>query len=134
MSVSIPIELLKAATIVHRVGGDFGPHGGFAEVQDIAFNGEGYLITARFLVGWNDAVSDDEFEFVVDAGGSVDFGGLGEPKLRNKADVSLEEWQAKIAADNATIAALIAEQNRRAQFFGAVARALGVPALGVAAE
>src|SRR5690554_962063 len=125
---SIAIELLKAPTIVHHPEFDFG------EVQDVAFLGETYSVTVRTLDPELGFVTDDEFEFVVDAGGSVDFGGLGEPKLRNKADVSLEEWQAKIAADNATIAALIAEQNRRAQFFGAVARALGVPALGVAAE
>lgn len=134
MNHPVNIERLKAPTIIHRIGGDFGPFGGFAEVQDIQFDGEFYIVTARLIGGDEGYVTDTEVQFNVWAGESVDFGGLGEPVLRNKDDVTLEEWQAKIAADNAVIDALIAEQNRRAQFFGAVARALGVPALMEAAE
>lgn len=118
----IAIELLKAPTIVHHPDFDFG------EVQDVAFLGETYSVTVRTLDPELGFVTDDEFEFVVDAGGSVDFGGRGEPKLRNKADVSLEEWQAKIAAKPVTLdaatdafcAMLVGRNERRERFFGAV--------------
>lgn len=125
---SIPIELLKAPTIVHHTGGDFGPHGGFAEVQDIEFNGEGYIVTALLIEDDEsyDWVGETEVQFVVDAGDTVDFGGRGEPVLRAEADVSVMEWQAKFDGTMRAIDALVAKQKRRAEFFRAAVRALGV--------
>ena len=120
--MKINIERLLPDTIIHRVGLDFGPFGSFAVVQSVEFNGESYAVSG-YLLDEDGEVSRHAVEFIVDPGEAIDFGGRGEPVLR--ADVTLEEWEAKIDADNAVIASLIAEQSRRAEFFGAVARALG---------
>lgn len=112
---TIQIERLKAPCIVHAVGGDFGPFGAFAEVQDIQFDGEGYQITVLLIEGADDHVGDTELEFTVDAGGSVEFGGRGEPVLRALGDVDGDEWQAKfdacMAKDAADRAAMLADFN-----------------------
>jgi len=128
---TIPIERLAPDTVIHHTGLDFGPFGSFAVVETVEFNGESYAISGRFLDEHGN-VSRHTVEFIADAGDAITYGGRGEPKLRPEADVSVDEWQAKIEANSAAITELIAEQNRRAVFFGAVARALGVPVLEAA--
>jgi hypothetical protein len=132
---TIPIERLRSPTIIHRIGGDFGPFGAFAEVQDIQFDGQ-YTITARFLWGDDDHVGETEVRFIVEAGETVDFGGRGEPKLRPEADVLVDEWQAKIEANDYRCLSLQGKINanlgylppvdeaRRQQFYDAMERAL----------
>lgn len=117
MPAQIAIERLKICTIIHRADAfDFGPFGSFAEVQDIEFDGYGYTVTARLIVGDEGAVSDTDVEFIVDAGHSVAFGGLGEPSLRAEDDVTDEEWEAKgeaISADIDRIQGMINEHRRQ---------------------
>jgi len=130
--VKINIERLRPATVIHRTGNDaFGPFGACAEVQDIRFDGEAYQITARMLEGHDDHVSDTEVEFTVWAGESIAYGGRGAPKLRDEADISDDEWQAKRnanpitldAATEAFCAMLVGRNPRREQFFAAVMQA-----------
>lgn len=142
MTTVIPIERLKAATVIHRVGDDFGPTGDFAEVQGIEFDGESYIVTARFLEGADDHVGDTEVRFAVDAGGSIDFGGRGEPSLRIDAEISFDEWKAKADAIGADIDRTIGKINAAQGYVcreiderplvAAVAGALGVPSLELA--
>lgn len=140
---TIQIELLKAPTIIHRTGGDFGPFGAFAEVQDVQFDGESYSVTARFIEGDDDHVGETEVEFIVGAGECITFGGRGEPKLRADADVTAEEWAAKVEAIDADCLILQGRVNGNqghvcqpideAPLVAAVAEAIAVPAL-MAAE
>jgi hypothetical protein len=130
MSKSIPIERLTVGTVIHAVGSDFGAFGSFATVTAIEDQGEGeaFLVTVDHG-GWL-----GEQTMAVAKGGRVQFGGVGQPKLLSLDECSDEALLARIAADGVENAAMIQEQNERAQLFGAVARALGVPALSVAAE
>jgi len=111
---SIQIERLKEATRVYHKGGDFGS-GDFAEVQSVEFDGHGYMVSALFIEsnGATDWAGETEVQFYVDAGESVMFGGRGEPALRDAADVSRDEWEAKIEANDAAIDALISEANAK---------------------
>ena len=133
---TIPIELLTTETLI-RVAGTRDA----ARVIAIRFDGYGYSIDLRY------GPSDDGYEecMYVDADGSVDFEGVGEPVLRTESDVTKDEWQAKADAIDADILQLQGKINaaqghvcqpvdeaRRAQFFDAVAKALGVPALEAA--
>ena len=100
------------------------------------FDGYGYLVTYGTEAaltderGWNDSI-------YVEAGGSVD----AEGDLRTDADITADEWTAKADAIDADILQLQGKLNtahgyvaqpideaRRAQFFDAVAKALGVDA------
>lgn len=104
MSASISIERLKHSTRIHRSDDfDFGPFGAFAEVQDVEFDGYVYTVTALMIDPDYGYATDHEVQFVVDAGQTVDFGGIGEPALRAEADVSDEEWEAKGEAIGAAI-------------------------------
>ena len=103
MTTFIPIERLTSGVCVHRVGGDFGPFGGAAEVVSCDYGHDGhYAVTARFIesdgsVEWT---GDDEVIFHVDAGEKVEFAGQGIPPfMRPEGDVSDDEWEAKIRAD-----------------------------------
>lgn len=141
MTKTIQIERLKAPTIIHRVGGDFGPFGAFAEVQDVEFDGHSYIVTARLVEDdeATDWVGDTEVVFVVDAGGSVQFGGRDEPKLRGESDVSFEEWQAKAEAIGLDIDRGLVKLGELQDYqpraiderplVAAVAEAIGVPTL-----
>lgn len=103
----IPVERLLSGTIIHRADDfEFGPFGSFAEVQDIEFDGYGYTVTARLLTEAGHA-GEDEVQFIVDASQSVEFGGLGEPRMRSEADVPDEEVSAKLDADIAATNSLI---------------------------
>lgn len=137
MSHPINIERLAPDTIIHRVGLDFGPFGSFAVVQSSEFNGESYAVSALFL-DEDGEVSSHAVEFIVDAGETVEFGGRGEPVLRAEADVTADEWDAKlhsrpITIEDATDAfcALLVRRNG-AHFYDAAVRALGVPQMEAA--
>lgn len=104
MPAQIAIERLKPCTRIHRADDfDFGPFGSFAEVQSVEFDGYGYTVTAVIVEGTYGTVTDTEVQFIVDAGQSVAFGGLGEPSLRAEDDVTDEEWEAKGEAISADI-------------------------------
>ncbi|MGV8950114.1 MAG: hypothetical protein ACOH2M_03350 [Cypionkella sp.] len=139
MAQIIPIELLKAPTRIHRADDfDFGPFGSFAEVQDVEFDGYGYTVTARMIDPDYGYATDHEVQFVVDAGQSVDFGGVGEPKLRTEGDVSDEEWEAKgqpltLEAATASFCDMLVSRKVDALLNQAAADAIGVSAL-MAAE
>jgi hypothetical protein len=86
----IPIERLTTGLDIMVPG--FGP----AEVYAIEFDGWGYMVQYARSVrgGWDDLDS-----FYVDAGGSVDHAGIGEPRwIRGINAVTAEEWQAKAEA------------------------------------
>lgn len=89
-TVEIPIERLTVGLDIHVPG--FGP----AEVYTIKFDGSGYLVEYARSVrgGWDDLDS-----IYVDAGGSVEHAGVGEPRwIRGIFAVTDEEWQAKAEA------------------------------------
>lgn len=134
MANLIPIERLTEETLI-RVAGTRDA----ARAVAIRFDGYGYGIDLRY------GQSDEGYgEYMyVDAGGSVEFEGVGEPVLRD--DVSLEEWRAKadhIFRDNdRLIGELMSlqgyvpqpiDQARLDQFCDAVAKALGVPQMEAA--
>lgn len=143
MTTHINIERLKPSTVIHRSDDyDFGPFGSFAAVQDIEFDGFGYTVTARMIHSDHGYVTDREVQFILDAGDTVQFGGLGELVLRDEDDVSAEEWQAK---SDATDAACLKLQGALNDLQGhtcrpiderlleaSVAAAIGVPALEAA--
>lgn len=86
----IPIERLTTGLDIVIPG--FGP----AEVYVVKFDGSGYGIRYARSVrgGW-----DDLDLYYVDAGGSVEHAGVGEPRwIRGIADVTEEEWEAKAEA------------------------------------
>lgn len=92
------------------------------EVLECTFDGSGYSITVctNPRYGW-DAVD----HLYIEAGGSVEC--AGKPRwTRSDAAITPEEWNAHFTAVNAQITDLIAQQNLRAEFFGAVARSLSV--------
>lgn len=80
---SIAIERLTHETWIMAPSGP-------ARAIDIRFDGSGYGIDLRY------GQSDDGYEeyLYVEAGGSVEFAGVGEPKLRALDAVTFEEWQA----------------------------------------
>lgn len=85
--VLIPVERLTDETVI-RVGDES------ARVIAIRFDGSGYGIDLRY------GQSDEGYEeyMYVDAGGSVEFDGVGEPKLRAESAVTAAELQAKFDA------------------------------------
>ncbi len=126
---TIPVERLTAGTIIYAVGGDFGAFGGFAELVSIEDQGEGeaFLLTLDHG-GWI-----GEQTMAVAKGSRVEFGGRGEPKLLPLSEVSEEALQARIDADDADIAAMLAELSDRAAHMRTLANILnGVPALEAA--
>lgn len=124
----IPVERLTTETLI-RVGNDA------ARAIAITFDGYGYGIDLRY------GQSDDGYEeyLYVEAGGSVEFEGVGEPRLLDEQFVTAAEWQAKgdaisratdellgkIDAVQGYVAAPIDER----PLVASVAAAIGVPAL-----
>jgi hypothetical protein len=97
MSKTIPIERLTTGTLIYRKGGDFGPFGGFAEVQTVDFDIDGFYTIEALTMdtdGVVDWIGTDTISFTVDAGGEVEFGGRGEPRQRADSDIIPEEWAA----------------------------------------
>lgn len=130
---TIPIERLTSGNEI------IVPGFGFAEVYGVRFDGESYAVDycTDDRAGW-DALDT----FHVNAGESVEHASDEVPRyLRSKADVTLEEWQAKsdqayrapLTIEEATdvFCALLVHRNG-ARLYDAVARALDVPS--VAAE
>jgi hypothetical protein len=115
MTIASPIERLRAPTLIHHKGGDFGTYGDFAEVQDIDFDGHDYVITARFLEGdgARDWVGDNEVTFTVAPGSTIAYGGRAAPLLRDVREIGDDELRAKIEANNAATVSMIAEANAR---------------------
>lgn len=130
---TIQIERLTTGTVIEV------PGFGAAEVYECEFDGSGYSVTycTNDRYGW-DCVDHAYF----DAGSKVEHAGIGEPRwMRPESDVTKDEWQAKADAIDADILQLQGKINaaqgyvaapfdeaRRAQFFDAVAKALGVDA------
>lgn len=137
-TVTIPVDRLTTGTIIYATGGDFWT-GAFAEVISIEDMGEGedWAITCQI-----DGV-EFESQLFVTKGGSVQFGGVGEPVLRPltfaeahaaqiEAVASLDQTNVRVMAlVDASIASL---QSVDARLVKAVADAVGVPALQMAAE
>lgn len=138
---TIPVDRLTIGTIIHATSGDFWT-GAFAEVVSVQDMGEGedYCVTCQI-----DGV-DFESQLFVPKGGSVNFGGVGEPVLRPltfaeahaaqiEAMASLEDTNVRVAAQvDAAIASLREPQSLDDRLVKAVADAVGVPALQMAAE
>lgn len=136
---TIPIERLTTGTLLYipaiHIRGLITKCDDFGTVEEIADDGEGYLLTLAFGI---DCIE----QHYVPYGETVQFGGRGEPKLRAEADVSFEEWRGKADAIGADIDRTIGEINKaqghvcreidERPLVAAVADALGVPALRAA--
>ena len=128
---TIQIERLTTETLI-RVGKDS------ARAIAIRFDGSGYGIDLRY------GQSDEGYEeyMYVEAGGSVEFDGVGEPTLRAESDVTADEWTAKADTISAEIDRSIGKLNQlqghvcrpidERPLVAAVAAAVGVPALQAA--
>jgi hypothetical protein len=131
--VLIPVERLTHETIIRVTGTNDS-----ARVLDIRFDGSGYGIDLRY------GESDEGYEeyMYVDAGGSVEFDGVGEPKLRAESAITAAELQARFDATSRATDVLLGKVNHaqghvcqpvdESLLTGAVAAAIGVPALEAA--
>lgn len=99
----IKIELLTTETLVYlptiEWAGMSSPFNGCAVVDAIKFDGWGYALTLG-----------DERHYV-EAGETVQFGGVGSPILRSQADVTVDEWDAKFEADMAACDTMVSQIN-----------------------
>ena len=121
--VLIPIERLIHETWIAAPSGP-------ARAIAITFDGSGYGIDLRY------GESDDGYEeyLYVDAGGSVEFAGVGEPRMLDEKFVTADEWEAKTAANDAATEAMLGKiAALHADTAEMQAEMFGVPAL-VAAE
>jgi hypothetical protein len=127
----IPVERLTHETWIAAPAGA-------ARAIEITFDGSGYGIDLRY------GESDDGYEeyLYVEAGGSVEFAGVGEPKLRGEQFVTKDEWQAKGDAISRATDELLGQINAaqghvcqpvdETALVASVAAAVGVPALEAA--
>lgn len=133
----INIERLAAGVNVWRKGGDFGPFGNAAEVQSVTFDPDGfYIVTVRLIEddGATEWVGDEEVVFYVSAGETVEFAGRGIPPfMRPETDVTVEEHDAKFAADMRAADAALAESAARLSDMRAPVRGADLPP-AIAAE
>jgi hypothetical protein len=136
-TVAIPVDRLTIGTIIYAKGGDFWT-GEFAEVVSIEDqpDDESFAVTCQI-----DGVGFESL-LTVPYGGTVQFGGVGEPVLRPltfaeahaaqiEAMASLDETNVRVIAQvDASIASLQSVDDR---LIKAVADAVGVP-MQMAAE